>query len=111
MLPPGGNRIRGRHVLGGLDFIANISAHSLDPLSARGPRLERIAEVFGLTGNLAVSELHDTHRVRRQAVVCQDEFSDPEVGSAEYAPHRKALLVRLRSARRLNIAPTSDPLP
>jgi hypothetical protein len=32
-------------------------------LSARGPRLEGIAEVLGLTGNLPVSELHDTHRV------------------------------------------------
>ena len=63
-----------------LDFIATISAYSLDPLSARGPRLEGIAEVLGLTGDLPVSELHDTHRVRRQAVVCKDEFSDPKVG-------------------------------
>jgi hypothetical protein len=75
--------------------LANISAYALDPLSARGPRLEGIAEVLGLTGNLPVSELHDTHRVRRQAVVCKDEFSDPKVGSTEYAPHHKALLVRL----------------
>src|ERR1700691_6520333 len=103
MLPPGGNRIRGRYVLGGFDFVANISAYPLDPLSARGPRLERIAEVLGLTGNLAVSELHDAHRVRRQAVVCKDEFSDPEVGSTEHAPHHKAFLVRLRKTRRLNI--------
>jgi hypothetical protein len=99
------------HVLGGLDFIANISAYSLDPLSARGPRLEGIAEVLGLTGNLSVPELHDTHRVRRQAVVCEDEFSDPKVGNTEYTPHHKALLVRLRKTRRLNIAPTADPLP
>src|SRR5580658_2133670 len=95
----------------GLDFTANISAYPLDPLSARGPRLEGIAEVLGLTGNLAVCELHDTHRVRRQAVVCQNEFTDPKVGGAEYAPHRKALLVRLRSTRRLNIAPAADPFP
>src|SRR4029077_7677762 len=100
----------GSHVLGGLDFIANISAYPLDPLSTRGPRLERIAEVLGLTGNLPVSELHDTHRVRRQAVVCKDEFSDPKIGSADYAPHHKALLVRLCKTRRLNIAPTVDPL-
>jgi hypothetical protein len=73
----------------------NISAYPLDPLCARGPRLEGIAEVLGLTGNLPVSELHDTHRVRRQAVVCKDEFSDPKVSSTEYAPHHKALLVRL----------------
>ena len=89
---------------------ANISAYPLDPLSARGPRLERIAEVLGLTGNLPVSELHDTHRVGRQAVVCKNEFSDPKVGSTEYAPHHKALLVRLRKTRRLNLASTVDAL-
>src|SRR3974390_1743666 len=88
-------------------FIANISAHPLDPLSARGSRLEGIAEVLGLTGNLPVSELHNTHCVRRRAVVCKDEFSDPKVGSTEYALDLKALLVRLRKTRCLNIAPTA----
>jgi hypothetical protein len=68
----------------------------LDPLSARGPRLEGIAEVLGLTSDLPVSEFHDAHRVRWQAVICKDEFSDPKVGSTEYASYRKALLVRLR---------------
>src|ERR1700678_3288170 len=87
--------------------MANISAYPLDPLSARGPRLEGIAEILGLTGNLPVSELHDAHRARRQAVVCKDEFSDPKVGSTEHAPHHKAFLVRLRKTRRLNIAPTA----
>src|ERR1700676_1785637 len=91
--------------------IARSSAHRLAPLSARGPRLEGVAEVLGLTGNLAVFELHDAHRVRRHAVVGQDEFSDPKVGSTEYAPHAKALLVRLRRTRRLNIAPAADPFP
>src|ERR1700726_4372520 len=87
------------------------SMYLLDPLRARGPRREGIAKVLGLTGNLAVSKLHDAHRVRRQAVVGQNEFTDPKVGSTEYAPHRKALLVRLRRTRRLNVAPTADPLP
>jgi hypothetical protein len=54
-----------------------ISAHPLDPLGARGPRLEGIAEVLGLPGNLPVAELHDAHRVRRLAVIGQDEFADP----------------------------------
>src|SRR5580704_17915519 len=84
---------------------------SARPLRARGPRLEGIAEILGLTGNLAVAKLHDTHRVRRRAVVGQDEFTDPKVASTEDAPQRKALLVRLRSTRRLNIAPAADPLP
>src|SRR5579864_2378589 len=91
--------------------MANISAYPLDPLRARGPRREGIAEVLGLTGNLAVSELHNTHRIRWQALVCKIEFSDPKVGSTEYAPHLKALLVRLRTTRCLNIAPSADPLP
>src|SRR3984885_9094866 len=94
----------------GLYSIANISAYPLDPLSARGPRREGIAEVLSLTGNLAVSKLHDTHRVRRRTVVCKNEFADPKVARTEYAPHCKALLVRLRSTRRLNIAPAADPL-
>src|SRR6202034_2215571 len=46
----------------------------------------------------------------RRAVVGEDEFSDPKVGGTEYALHRKALLVRLRRTRRLNIAPAADPL-
>src|ERR1700690_3900293 len=86
------------------------SAHPLDPLRARGPRLKGIAEVLGLTGNLAVFELHDTHRVSRRAVIGEDEFGDPKVGGTEYALHGKALLVRLRRTRRLNIAPAADPL-
>jgi hypothetical protein len=36
------------------------STYPLDPLSARGSRLERIAEVLDLTVNLPVCELHDT---------------------------------------------------
>jgi len=99
------------HLVGAASSRSGISAYPLDPLSARSPRLKGIAEVLGLTGNLRVSELHDAHRVRRQAVVCKDEFSDPKLGSTEYAPHPKALLVRLRRTRRLNIAPTADPLP
>ena len=60
-----------------------VSAHLLDPLSARRPRLKRIAEVLGLVRHLPVSEFHDAHRVRRPCIVGEDEFSDPEVGSAE----------------------------
>src|SRR6516162_8600473 len=93
-------------------LVASISStYWLDPLSARGPRLEGIAEILGLTSDLPVPEFHDAYRVRWQAVVCKDEFSDPEVGSTEYASHRKALLVRLRKTRCLNIASTADPLP
>ncbi len=93
-----------------LHFIVNISTYWLDPLRARGPRREGIAEVLRLTSDLAVSEFHDAHRVRWQAIVAKDEFTDPKVGSTEDASHRKPLLVRLRKTRCLNIASTADPL-
>jgi hypothetical protein len=105
-----GNPIRATQVAGGFNFTANISTYRLDPLCTRGPRLERIAEVLGLTGDLPVSEFHDAHRVRWQTVVRQDELSHPKVGGTEYASHREALLVGLRKTRRLNIASTADSL-
>src|ERR1700730_19413285 len=74
------------------------------------PRLKRIAEVLGLAGHLPIFELHDAHRVRRLPVVSEDEFGDPEVASAEDAPHGEALHARLCEARRLNIAPAADAL-
>ena len=80
-------------------------------MRTRRCRVKPIGEILRFVSHQPVAELHDTHRVRRQAVVCKDEFSDPKVGSTEYAPHHKALLVRLRKTRRLNIAPTADPLP
>src|SRR5689334_5797591 len=91
--------------------MVNISAYWLDPLSALQPGFEGIAEILGLVSNLPVSEFHDAHCVRWHSVVCKEEFSDPKAGSTEYASHRKALLVRLRKARRLNVVSTADPLP
>src|SRR5208282_1893265 len=38
------------------------------------------------------------------------EFSDPEVGSAEYPPYCEPLSARLSKARRLNVAPAADAL-
>src|SRR5205085_5561975 len=87
-----------------------VSAHRLDPLSARRPGLKRVGEVLGLAGHLPVSELHDAHRVRRPPVVGEYEFSDPEVGSAEDPPHCEALAARLSKAGRLNFAPAADAL-
>src|SRR6516162_6508539 len=69
-----------------------------------------MAEVLGLAGHLPVSELHDAHRVRRPCIVGDDEFSNPEVGSAEYPPHCETLSARLSKARRLNVAPAANAL-
>src|SRR6266436_132453 len=90
---------------------ANVSMHPLNPLNARRARFERITEVLGFADHLPVPELHNAHRVRRLPVVGEDEFSDPEIGSAEYPPHREAFLVRLRETGCLNVMPTTDALP
>jgi len=47
---------------------------------------------LGLAGDLPISELHDAHRVRRPPVAGEDIFIDPEIGRAEYPPHREAFL-------------------
>src|SRR5215469_2852062 len=86
------------------------SAHPLDPLGARRPWLKPIAEILGLAGHLPVDELHDAHRVRRPLVIGQDKFGDPEAARADYPPHCEAFPVRLRGARRLNVAPAADAL-
>ena len=71
-----------------------LRAYSLDPLSARGSRIEGMAEVLGLTGSLPVSELHILSMFLGEAALCKDGIVKG-VGGAEYAPHHKALLVRL----------------
>src|SRR5580658_1946004 len=42
-----------------------VSGHPLDPVRARRPRLERIAEILGLAGHFPIEELHDADGVRR----------------------------------------------
>jgi len=88
-----------------------VSTHPLNPLSPRRARFERITEVLGFAGHLAVFELHDAHGVRELPVIGEDEFSNPEVGSAEYPAHRETFLVRLRGTRCLNVVPAADALP
>src|SRR6202034_2088233 len=86
------------------------SVHLFDPLSARWPRLERIAEVLRFADPLAGLEFHDADHVRRLSVVRHHEFADPQAAAAEHAPHGESLEVRLRGARRLDVASASDAL-
>jgi hypothetical protein len=53
------------------------SIHSFDPLSARWPRLERIAEVLRLVDHLATLEFHDADDVIRLLVIGHDKFANP----------------------------------
>src|SRR5437763_4317538 len=94
----------------GHPYGGQVSGHPLDPLRARRPRLKRIAEILGLAGHLPIEELHDAHGVRRLPVIGQDIFSDPEVARADYPPHCEAFPVRLRRARRADLAPAANAL-
>src|SRR5271156_5702657 len=87
-----------------------ISSHSLNQMGARWSGLERIAEVLGLAGHLAIDKLHDADGIGRPVVVGQDEFRDPERSGAGDSAHREALGLRLGDARGLYVAPTPDAL-
>src|SRR6202030_4008025 len=83
---------------------------TLDPLRARRPGLERIAEILDLAGHLPIKELHDAHGVRRPPVIGQNKFRDPEITRADDPPHRETFPVRLRGARELYLPPPADAL-
>src|ERR1700731_416353 len=101
---------RSERTADGHPYGGQVSGRPLDPLRARRPRVERIAEILGLAGHLPIEELHDAHRVRRPPVIGQDIFGDPEVARADYPAHREAFPVRLRGARRLNVPPPAEAL-
>src|SRR5205814_7942476 len=94
----------------GHSYGCRVSGQPLDPLRARRPRLERIAEILGLAGHLPIEELHDAHGVSRPPIIGQDVFSNPKVGRADHPPYCEAFPVRLHGARRLNLPPTADAL-
>src|SRR5450631_3211601 len=94
----------------GRTMVAPILSHSLDPLRARRAGLEGVGKVLGLAGHLAILEFHDAHRIRRPAVIREDELRDPEVARADDAPHLEALGARLRDARSLDVVPALDAL-
>src|SRR5271166_6464782 len=104
------SRVSARSSTRGGAAVPPISSHPLDQMRARGSGFERVGKVLGLAGHLAIQELHDAHRVGRPAVICEDEFRDPEVARADDAANREALRVRLRDARRLDVVPAPDAL-
>src|SRR3978361_883670 len=57
----------------------SFSVHSLNQKRARGSGLERVAELWGLTGHLTIQELHNANRIGRLAIIREDEFRDPQV--------------------------------
>src|ERR1700734_4265520 len=87
-----------------------ISSRSLNPGRARESGLERVGEVLGLAGDLAIEELHDAYRIGRPAVIREDEFRDPGAARAHDRARRETLRVRLRDGRDLDVAPAPDAL-
>src|SRR5437879_9534811 len=101
---------RSERAADGHPYGGQVSGHPLDPLRARRPRRERIAEILGLAGHLPIEELHDAHGVRRSPVIGQDIFGDPKVARADDPPHCEAFPVRLRGARQPYLLPPADAL-
>ena len=62
---------------------ARPSTGLLNPLPAPGWRLEGIPEILCFVDDLAVTELHDTHRVRQSPLVSDGVFGDPEIPVSE----------------------------
>jgi hypothetical protein len=60
---------------------------TLDPLGTRWSRLKQVTEILGLTDNLFIPKFHDTYRIRWLAIVSEDEFGHPEIGSTNNSPH------------------------
>nr|WP_241178657.1 hypothetical protein [Mycobacterium sp. P7213] len=79
-------------------------------MHARRSRAEGIAEVLGLARDFAVHELHHAHHVGRPTVVGEDEFTDPQIATAQDAADREAFGVRLSLPRRLNAVAATNPL-
>src|ERR1700742_2209551 len=67
--------------------VPSASAGSFNPRRARGAGLERVGEILGFAGDLAIQELHDAHRIGRPAVIGENEFGDPQIAAADDTAH------------------------
>ena len=77
---------------------SRLCVHPFDPLSAECGSHKLIRKVLCFPRNLVALELHDAHGVGRLAVVCQDEFGDPKLTTANDSSDRKPLFGRLTGA-------------
>jgi hypothetical protein len=64
-------------------ILSAASRDLLNPLSPPEGRLEGLAEILCLVDDLAVAELHNTHRVRQSSLVRDRVFRDPEIPVSE----------------------------
>src|SRR5208282_2969000 len=89
---------------------SRLGVHPFDQLSAPCGSHEWIRKVLCFPRNLVTTELHDAHGVRRLAVICQDEFGDPKISTANDSPDSKPFFARLTSALALYVASTAGSL-
>src|ERR1700676_1577523 len=85
---------------------SRLCVHPFDPLSARCGSHEWIRKELCFRRNFVAPELHETHGVGRLAVICQDEFGDPKIPTANDSSDSKPLFARLTRALVLFVAST-----
>src|SRR6478609_617826 len=81
---------------------------ALDKMRARRCRLERVGEILRFARHQPVAEFHDAYRIRRCAVIAENEFGDPQIAAPDNSPDREALRVRLHAPALLDVAPAAD---
>src|SRR5450432_212044 len=89
---------------------SRLGVHPFDPLSARCGSHEWIRKVLCFPRNLGAPELHDAHGVGGLAVICQNEFGDPEFTGANDSSDSEPLFARLTSALVLYVGATAGSL-
>src|SRR5580704_1886030 len=89
---------------------SRLCVHPFDPLSAPCGSHEWIRQVLCFPRNLVAPELHDAPGVGRLAVMCQDEFGDPKIISANDSSGSKPPFARLTGALVLYVASTAGSL-
>src|SRR5271169_896286 len=83
----------------------------LNPLPPPGWRFEGIREILCFVDDLAVAELHNTHRVCQSPLVRDCIFRDPQITVSENPLDLEAgRLARMMTPQGLQIAPPEDSL-
>jgi hypothetical protein len=88
---------------------SRLCVHPLDPLCAPCGSHKSIRKVLCLPRNLVAPELQDAHGVTRFAVIRQDEFSDPNITTANDSLDSEALFARLTTIPDLACLPLPVP--
>src|SRR3984957_18364443 len=88
-----------------IGFGPEMLVHPFDQVSARRGWLEWIGKVLRFPRYLVAPELHDAHRVRRLAVIRENQFRNPKIAASNDSSHRESLLARLTGALGLVVAP------